>query len=265
MNQILISKKLYVTPDMKKKKKVFKFEFFLSVFLVGILSSYAIYAEYDRNRSEQVSKELLGEIIYERTEQKSVLPSINTDSVKVEDDIIVVILNKAMENQGEISVDELTVEVPTEEIPEEQILVANNGIQYYAIGEIKISSININYPILTTKTPEHLDALLKISVCKFYGANPNQIGNLCIAGHNYKNSLFFSKVPNLELGEIIEITDLSGTTLKYSVYDKYIVNPEQLECTSQLTEGKREITLITCTNDNKQRHIIKAREIETGM
>ena len=29
MNQILVSKKLYVTPGMKKKKKMFKIEFFL--------------------------------------------------------------------------------------------------------------------------------------------------------------------------------------------------------------------------------------------
>ena len=59
MNQILIDQKVYVTPEMKKKKKVFKFEFFLSVFLLCILTSYAIYAEYDRNKSEEVSQEIL--------------------------------------------------------------------------------------------------------------------------------------------------------------------------------------------------------------
>lgn len=260
MNQILISEKLYVTPDMKKKKKAFKFEFFLSVFLLCILSSYAIYAEYDRNKSEEVSKELLSEINYKNTEQKSVLPNINSDVVKVEDDVIVVILNQALKDNEEVSVDELTKEVPVD-IPEEQMLVASDGTEYYAIGEINIPSINVNYPILTTKTPEHLDTLLKISVCKFHGANPNQVGNLCIVGHNYRNSLFFSKVPNLGLGEIIEVTDLSGKTLQYAVYDKYIVNPDNVECTSQLTNGRKEVTLITCTNDNKQRHIIKAREI----
>jgi len=66
-------------------------------------------------------------------------------------------------------------------------------------------------------------------------------------------------VPNLQLGDKIEITDLSGRMLTYTVYDKFIVNPDELECTSQLTNGNKEITLITCTNDNKQRHIIKAR------
>ena len=261
MNQILVSQKLYVTPDMKKKKKLFKFEFFLSVFLLCILSSYAIYAEYDRNKSEEVSKELLSEITYKSTEQKSVLPDIDTDTVKVEDDVIVVILNQALGNNEEVSVDELTIEVPIEDIPEEQMLVASDGTEYYAIGEVNIPSINVNYPILTTRTPGHLDTLLKISVCKFHGASPNQIGNLCIVGHNYRNSMFFSKVPTLEIGDIIEITDLSGTTLEYSVYDKYIVNPDNVDCTSQLTNGRKEITLITCTNDNKQRHIIKATEV----
>ena len=54
---------------------------------------------------------------------------------------------------------------------------------------------------------------------------------------------------------------MGDNTLKYEVYDKFIVNPDELECTSQKTNGRREITLITCTNDNKQRYIIKAREI----
>lgn len=258
MNQILVSEKLYVTPELKKKKKVFKFEFFLSVFLLCILSSYAIYAEYDRNKSEQVSKEILQSINY-NTQQRLELPNINTDSVRVEDDVIVVILNQALENNEEISVDEQAVEVPVTE--ENQKLVTSDGIEYYTIGEINIPSINVNYPILNADTLDNIDTLLKISVCKFHGANPNEVGNLCIVGHNYRNSKFFSKVPTLENGDIIEIKDLSGTTLKYAVYDKFIVEPDNVACTSQLTDGKKEITLITCTNDNKQRYIIKAREV----
>lgn len=102
---------------------------------------------------------------------------------------------------------------------------------------------------------------MKIAPCKFHGANPNEVGNLCITGHNYKNTKFFSKISKLNLGDEIEITDLGGRTLTYSIYDTFIVNPDELQCTSQLTEGRKEITLITCTNDNKRRYIIKAREI----
>ena len=126
------------------------------------------------------------------------------------------------------------------------------------IGTVNIPSINVNYPILS----ETSDDLLKVSVCKFWGSNPNQIGNLCIAGHNYKNSQFFSKADKLVTGDVIEITDISGKTIKYSVYDKYTVVPEDTACTSQFTNGKKIVTLITCTNDNKKRIIIQAKEIE---
>lgn len=243
MNQILISEKLYVTPEVKKKKKAYKSGFFLSVFLVCILSSYAIYAEYDRNKSEQVSKEILDNMEFQDTTQV------------VEEEATVVILNAASE---EDRLGTQTVQTEKElDVPEEQKSVASDGTVYFTIGTINIPSIKVNYPILST----YSDELLKIAPGKFYGPNPNEVGNLCIVGHNYKNSKFFSKVPNLKLGDKIEITDLSGKTVTYGVYDKYIVNPDELECTSQMTNGKREITLITCTNDNKQRHIIKAREI----
>ncbi len=245
MNQILISEKLYVTPDLKRKKKVLKFEFFLSVFLLCILSSYAIYAEFDRNKSEQVSKEILKGIYFlDETEI-------------IEEEVTVVILNAIPEENTIVSQTE-TVQTEVEvEIPKVQKSVANDGTEYYTVGIINIPSINVNYPILST----YSDELLKISPCRFHGPNPNEVGNLCIAGHNYKNSKFFSNVPNLVEGDIIEITDLGGNTVQYSVYNKFIVNPNELECTSQLTKGKREITLITCTNDNARRHIIKAREI----
>ena len=242
MNQILVSQKLYVTPDMKKKKKAFKFEFFLSVFLLCVLSSYAIYAEYDRNKSEEVSKEILQEISFQDTTKL------------VDEEVIVVRLNAIPEEKNVTTTQVVQIEQKIE-VPDEQKLTASDGTIYYTIGVINIPSINVNYPILSTYT----DELLKIAPCRFHGPNPNEVGNLCIAGHNYKNSKYFSKVPNLQLGDKIEITDLSGRMLTYTVYDKFIVNPDELECTSQLTNGNKEITLITCTNDNKQRHIIKAR------
>lgn len=244
MNQILIDEKLYVTPELKRKKKFFRIEFFISVFLLCVLSSYAIYAEYDRNKSEQVSQEILDGIEFQ------------DGTETVEEEVTVVILNAIPEEDEVAQTQTVQTEVPVD-VPEEQKSIASDGTVYYTIGVINIPSINVNYPILST----YSDALLKISPCKFHGPNPNEVGNLCIAGHNYKNSKFFSKVPTLKNGDKVEITDLGGNTVKYAVYDKYIVNPDELECTSQLTNGKKEITLITCTNDNKKRYIIKAREV----
>ena len=122
------------------------------------------------------------------------------------------------------------------------------------IGLIEIPSINISYPVLSESSEESL----KISVCKFSGPLPNRIGNLCIAGHNYKNSLMFSKLNDLNINDSIFITDLNNVRLEYSVFEKYIVKENNLNCTNTTTNI--ELTLITCNDyNNKERIVIKAK------
>jgi len=254
MNQILVSKKMYVTPVMKKKKKFFKLEFALSIISLIGLSTYGIYAMYDRNKNEHVSQEILSSIQYQDKYET------------VEKQAKIIIMNKPNAGKDKVNIDDIddivTVTVTKEiEVPEEQKVVADDGTVYYTIGTVNIPKISCSYPILSSKE-DNFDTLLKIAPCKFWGPNPNEIGNFCIVGHNYKNSQFFSKVPSLENGDVIQITDLFGKTLEYEVYDKFVVNPDNTQCTSQLTDGKREVTLITCTNDNKQRVVVKAVEKE---
>lgn len=250
MNQILISEKLYITPELKKKKKIYKIDFFISVFLVCILFSYYIYAEYDKNKNEAISQEILSNVEFE--------DSVADDTtIKFSDNSIVVILNT--EDPYEI-VYSHQVEEDESEIEDEVIArntsVTASGQEYHTVAIVNIPSIGVNYPVLNTTT----DELLKISPCYFWGPKPNQVGNYCIVGHNYRNSKFFSKVPNLNTGDIIELTDLKGKTIRYSVYDKYLVDPSDVSCTSQRTNGGKEITLITCTNDSSKRVVVKARE-----
>jgi len=247
MNQILIAEKLYVTPALKRKKKLFKIEFFLSVFALIGLSAYGICSAYDRNKSEAVSKEILSAM------------QVQPETIMVEEQAVVLVLNG---DNGEVNLDEIErVAVSREiQISEEQKVTARDGTVYYTIGQIYIPSINCKYPILASDT-DNFDTLLKIAPVKFHGANPNEVGNFCIVGHNYRNSQFFSKVPKLENGDIIEITDTFGETLQYEVYDKYIVVDTDTSCTTQRTEGRKEITLITCTDaSDEHRVIVKARE-----
>lgn len=131
-----------------------------------------------------------------------------------------------------------------------------NENKFSVIGLIEINSINITYPILSTVS----DELLKIAPCKFYGPLPNEVGNLCIAGHNYNNYKFFSKLKDLNIGDTINIYDLTGSKVKYSIYDKYETDYNNLSCTSQDTHGNKEITLITCNNIKNKRRVIKAKE-----
>lgn len=247
MNQILVTKKLYITPELKRKKKIYKFDFLISLFVVFVLISACIYAEYDRNKSEATSQDILADI----NEQ--------VDSTVAKNNVLVVVLDE--ENEREQAE---TEENENPSIPATKTLqTTNDGYQYATVATINIPKINVNYPILdgTTDSTEETESLLKISPTKFWGPEPNEVGNFCIVGHNYRNTKFFSKVPNLENGDIIEITDMEGKTIQYKIYDKYQVDPTDLSCTSQLTNGNKEITLITCTDDSKQRVIVKAREV----
>ena len=129
----------------------------------------------------------------------------------------------------------------------------SNGKKYTSIGLVNIPSLGIKYQILSETSAE----LLKISVNKYWGANPNEVGNMCILGHNYKNSKFFGNLPKIKKGTKVYITDLEGRTLTYKVYETKIITEDDLSCTSQKTNGKTEITLITCYYETGDKHASK--------
>ena len=240
MNQILITEKIYITPELKRKKKIYKFSFIICIILVIMLFSVYVYAQYDRDKNEEISQDILKNMEYDTT------------TISKDDEVWVIDLQATAEdvNDNKKSV------VTTQNRTSNKVLV--DGVEYDTVGSISIPSINVYYPILSETT----ESLLKVSVCKFWGSNPNEVGNLCIAGHNYRNQKFFSKVPDLPVGDIIEITDLSNNTVRYKIYDIYTVVPEDVSCTSQLTNGKKIVTLITCTDDSSERVIVKAEAME---
>ena len=126
-------------------------------------------------------------------------------------------------------------------------LIANDN-KISILGTISIPKINIRYPILSN----YSDELLKISVCKFYGPEINSKGNFCILGHNYNNNNFFSKYYLLNIGDNIDIYNLYSEAISYKIYSIYEVFPDDVSYISQKTFGKKEITLITCNNNNRK-------------
>ena len=127
----------------------------------------------------------------------------------------------------------------------------------FIIGLIEIKKLKIIYPILS----EVNDDLLKIATCRFYGPLPNEVGNLCIAAHNYNDYRFFSRINQLEIGDSINIYDALGNVLEYHVTDKYIISATNSNCTSQDTNGERQITLLTCNNMTGYRLVVKATAV----
>ena len=127
---------------------------------------------------------------------------------------------------------------------------------YNVVGIIKIPKINIEYPIIDKTN----DETMKYSITKFWGNNVNDIGNFSMAGHNYFDNTMFSNTNKLNIGDYIQMTGMDGKTVEYNVFDKYVIDPNDVECVKCVDENTREITLITCINGRKNRLIIKARE-----
>ena len=127
---------------------------------------------------------------------------------------------------------------------------------YNVLGTIEIPKTGINYPILEKVTIKSL----QVSVAYYYGPGLNEVGNTTISGHNYRNGTFFGKNKQLEIGDVIYITDNSGKKVKYTIYNKYTTTENDAEYITRDTKGKREISLTTCTDDSKARLIIWAKE-----
>ena len=124
----------------------------------------------------------------------------------------------------------------------------------FVIGVIKIDKIKIDYPILSSTS----DELLTVAPCRFAGPMPNEVGNLCIAGHNYMDKTFFAKITNLEKNDEILIFDLNGKMIKYYVTEKFEVENNDFSCTNQKTNGEKWLTLMTCNSIKGTRIIVRA-------
>ena len=127
------------------------------------------------------------------------------------------------------------------------------------VGMIEIPKLSLSYPIFSYLD----DELLKISPCKFFGEMPPEFSNLCIAGHNYDNTKFFSNIASLENKDEIFIYNQVGTKFIYSVFNKYEVEDNDLSPVEKDYQGGNELTLITCNNLNQRRIVIKAKKENT--
>lgn len=239
MNQILVNQKVYVTPKLKRKNKFYKIQFILSMILVIGLTSYYVYSEIDKNVNAARGQNIMGDFE-------------GIDSTIADEEVLVVALNEHAE--------EIPVDQPQAQVLDQfnTIYNAPSGATFMVDSILRIPALDIKYPVLSDTTYE----LLKISITKFWGGEPNTVGNYCIVGHNYDGKdIFFGKLHKLRNGDIVELQDKTGRVIKYKVYDKFIVNPSDVACTSQLTDGKKEMTLITCAEGGKTRLVVKCTEV----
>lgn len=159
-------------------------------------------------------------------------------------------------NQDNIGLDKEKVEKSnTREYPKVKIEKTYKG--YDVCAKLEIPSISL----VTNVLKNYSTSALNVSVTKFWGVDPNQIGNFCVAGHNFKNKNMFRNLKKLNVGDRLFVTDEKIGKVEYEIFDIYKVFPEDTSCLTSSITDEREVTLITCTTDSKQRIIVKAKEV----
>ena len=159
-------------------------------------------------------------------------------------------------NQDNIGVDKEKVEKSnTREYP--KVKIEKNYKGYDVCAKLEIPSISL----VTNVLKNYSTSALNVSVTKFWGVDPNQIGNFCVAGHNFKNKNMFRNLKKLNIGDRLFVTDEKIGKVEYEIFDIYKVFPEDTSCLTSSVTDEREVTLITCTTDSKHRIIVKAKEV----
>ena len=169
--------------------------------------------------------------------------------------IIVLIAKKYIGNQiNEQKNDEIVEQVKQHEKTTEPITYGDDSI----IGIISIPKIKLEYPILDKTTKDNM----RISITRFSGGDVNKNGNLALAGHNNYDGTMFGKNKQLVIGDKIYLTDLQKNTVEYEIKSIFKTDPNDVSILETQDKEKKELTLITCTNGNKKRLIIKAEEVK---
>lgn len=157
--------------------------------------------------------------------------------------------------ENKVLVEKVAEEVPiTQVIPVEIETVPKTYMDYEVIAKLEIPKINLETNVLKDYTTDGM----KVCSSKFFGPEPNEAGNFCIAGHNYEQENMFNHLINLEKGDELYLTDNKNGKITYSIYDIYRVKPQNTAPIGQETNGNKIVTLITCVNYSRSRLIVQA-------
>ena len=119
------------------------------------------------------------------------------------------------------------------------------------IGVLRIPSLGLELPVME----DWSYARLKIAPCRQFGSAAG--GDLVIAAHNYKTH--FERLKELQEGDGITFTDLSGAEYAYRVDRVENVQPQDV---AAVTESGAALTLYTCTPGGKTRVAVYCSAVE---
>ena len=143
---------------------------------------------------------------------------------------------------------------PTEEtIPEPTELTVVNIDGNYYIGYIAIPNLELELPVMADWSMEKL----QIAPCLQYGSPLTD--DAVIAGHNYKEH--FRPLHEIEQGEYLTFTDMTGYTIAYNVVDVKTIDPRSVY---EVINSEYDLTLYTCTIGGRTRITVRCELIESA-
>lgn len=162
--------------------------------------------------------------------------------------------SKYLENKATKSFEE-KIDKNTKESKEDDFTNVKAGDE---IAIINIPSIKLNTVVVESIEKQYL----KHYVCHFENsAMPGQYGNFSLAGHSsYRYNEVFNELHKISLEDEIIIKTLNNE-FTYVLKDIFEVDPEDTYVLDQDNE-KKELTIVTCTNNGKNRLIVKAEIAE---
>ena len=111
------------------------------------------------------------------------------------------------------------------------------------IGTVSFPSLGIELPVLSDWSKQNL----KISPCRYSGSILE--GSLIICGHNYQNH--FGKLKYAKNGDIVVITDATGTDYRYRVSSVSLVSGDDVD--EMKNNDGWDMTVFTCDYSGRNR------------
>lgn len=152
-------------------------------------------------------------------------------------------------------------EAETEETagPEEEAetAISEEDAAIFAEGDViailEIESLEIRYPVVEGCSSSDLNkAIGHMSETAMVGS----AGNCVLCGHNgSRYGEFFTKLNQIELGDVVTLLDTSGELHSYEVVDFFVVGPYDNSIKTQ--SDAEELTLFTCAERGTKRFVVK--------
>jgi sortase A len=177
------------------------------------------------------------------------------------DEKLVSEFEKSLEDNSDINIQEY--DQLNEDTDQADDMLAQEGktnVSVKAFAMLSVPCIDLKLPIMEGTTKQILDISGGHMIDT---AMPGKEGNCAVAAHrSYTYGRFFNRLPEVTIGEVVTLTDKTGT-YKYKVFNIERVLPAEVNVLNY-NENDKILSMITCDPLKNPTHrlVVKAKLIE---